>query len=404
MRDVWNPETRQHQSEISGIPHESPRPQFLMAEHPGLIEFSYRNSSNKWIEIFRREVRERELMLFLCAILGPPVTSHSKYAKHEWVYVMTDGNLTSEYLQIGYSPGDLWKTKDDSGFAVNDTWQTVEKISSQTYYAKHGAALKRSFVVPDNFEESYERFSSLPKDDRGRFLRSAHWYKTSSEVYYASRSLAYAVLVFAMEALMPHNSPRNSSNKWIEIFRREVRERELMLFLCAILGPPVTSHSKYAKHEWVYVMTDGNLTSEYLQIGYSPGDLWKTKDDSGFAVNDTWQTVEKISSQTYYAKHGAALKRSFVVPDNFEESYERFSSLPKDDRGRFLRSAHWYKTSSEVYYASRSLAYAVLVFAMEALMPHAQEGDKCETCGIPKRDSISQRFQAFHTSRRGHNS
>lgn len=190
-------------------------------------------------------------------------------------------------------------------------------------------------------------------------------------------------------------SYRNSSNKWIEIFRRAVRERELMLFLCAILGPPVTSHSKYAKHEWVYVMTDGNLTSEYLQIGYSPGDLWKTKDDSGFAVNDTWQTVERISSQAYYAKHGAALKRSFVVPDNFEQSYERFSSLPKDDRGRFLRSAHWYKTSSEVYYASRSLAYAVLVFAMEALMPHAQEGDKCETCGIPKRDSISQRFQAF---------
>ncbi|MBL6934333.1 MAG: hypothetical protein ISR48_02880 [Alphaproteobacteria bacterium] len=188
---------------------------------------------------------------------------------------------------------------------------------------------------------------------------------------------------------------RKSSHNPIEHYRREAREQELKLVLRAILGPGFTSRSKYLKHEWVHVKTNGNLTSEYCQIGYLPGDLWKTKDGPGFSVNDTWQTVEKISSESYYAMYGGGDKRNFVVPDTFEQSYEMFNSLLEDDRGQFLRSAHWYKTSSEVFHSSRSLAYAVLVFALEALMPPAQEGDECETCGIPKRDSIGQRFQAF---------
>lgn len=252
--------------QIVPLPNEAPKiTGQLVGAHPGMLEFSFRKSPNKPVEWLRRDARKEELLLVLVGILGSKISAHSKYTAYEWVYVGKGDKATSEYCQIGYNHEDGWKNKDGAGFSVEDSWQNLGAIPSQTYYDTGGG--KRPFELPDTFAQTYEIFDFLGDDDRRRFLRSAHWYKTSREVFYSSRSLAYAVLVIALEALLP---PAQLRRKWWSFWiysKRDSIGQTFRIFLdryCAGLSRQkinefMTLRSKYV-HGLSLMLSDAEAT------------------------------------------------------------------------------------------------------------------------------------------------
>ena len=61
--------------QIVPLPDEAPKPDFELAKHPGLLQFSYPKSSNRSINQFRRPKREREILLLLNVLLRGGLTT-----------------------------------------------------------------------------------------------------------------------------------------------------------------------------------------------------------------------------------------------------------------------------------------------------------------------------------------
>lgn len=263
--------------QIVPLPDEAPKPDFVLAKHPGLLEYSYPKSSNQPVDQFRRTEREREILLLLNVLLRGGLTGvSSSFTNHQWVNVKKGDRVESEFCQLGYTTTAIWKSKDSAGFFSEESLQPVQRIPENEYYEKQGHHLGDVFSLPDNFEKSLAAYESLSTDDRERFLRAAHWYQCFDGAHLFSRSLAYAVLVFALEALMPPDEEQKNCDACKRPYVGE-GFRDLLHQYGA--GVSQSSVSKFSALRSKYVHGRGLMPSdeEVIHGGLSPKKIqeWK---------------------------------------------------------------------------------------------------------------------------------
>lgn len=91
--------------QILPVPQDAPRPEFLLADHPFLLQFRFAGSSNGMVEQARRHRRGLELELLLSGLVANHIRS-DRTTVHRWVILPPAGDppriLPSILCQMGY--------------------------------------------------------------------------------------------------------------------------------------------------------------------------------------------------------------------------------------------------------------------------------------------------------------
>ncbi len=108
----------------------------------------------------------------------------------------------------------------------------------------------------------------------------------------------------------------------------------------------------------------------------------------------TEQSICLIPAKEYFKKYGPILwDREVVLPITLGQMIQRYQSLPKTTKIKFLNSCILFNKSFDVFSISTSLFLIGIISAIENLMPTI-EGKPCKTCNQPIY-SVSSRFKKF---------
>lgn len=184
-------------------PPGAPRPDFLMAEHPFVLEFPLLTSDVTWVTATRLLRSIDELSWLLNVLLRGTVTSSAGRAEHHWVFRpgtdLTD--LRCEYLQEGYTaPGFIGQTDE---FSRPEPYGAMPLVPASEYYTHRGIQAGEPLNAAADTPELISVFSLLAGEERQRFIRAAHWYRQYEYAWHRSISSAFVALICAVEALIP---------------------------------------------------------------------------------------------------------------------------------------------------------------------------------------------------------
>ncbi len=186
---------------VPGHAPQSPLASLMVEDHPFILQYSVRGSSNAAIRGLRSGAVERRLALLLHTFLEGAIREKSGYARSHWV--LLPGNVHD--LQVGYCQN-MYTFKDFkhelSEFSPIQQIQKINATDRTNYYALRGLSGSETLEVPENLENLFDRFFSLPLDAQDRFLRACYWLRHSWEVQHVSRSASYIALVQAIESLL----------------------------------------------------------------------------------------------------------------------------------------------------------------------------------------------------------
>jgi hypothetical protein len=190
--------------QIVPAPSEAPRPEFLMGDHPVMLEVPFRTTSDPQIRLLRRMRREREIELLCGALFLGLKGSIGQNTRHHWVLATnpaSGSDWASRYCQGAYVwPGQV---SERDSFSSVEGVPAATRIVADKYYALHGASVDRDFEVPDSIDALLAAFFSSSRQDQDHFLRAAFWFQHAQRSFSVSQSAAYTALVSAIEALVP---------------------------------------------------------------------------------------------------------------------------------------------------------------------------------------------------------
>jgi hypothetical protein len=207
--------------QISPAPASAPRPDLrlpgLYPRHPFVLEYSFDASSHAVLSGLRRLKKRREMELILGALLdGSILHLPSTPGRYRWVLKplgVPAERLRSSFLPEGYiCEGFPAESNQFSELVGSNELPAIEP--SEYYQLFWGPAM--TLALPKDFSLQLVRFSGLPIQERGKFLRACHWLRESNAALWSSRSAAFVALVIAVEALMP--STRAYRRKSFEAF------------------------------------------------------------------------------------------------------------------------------------------------------------------------------------------
>lgn len=185
---------------------DAPQPEFLYAQHPFLLEYSYTKSSHQMVNQHRSTRRFSELSLLLNALLRSLYLPYSS-ATHEWV-VTSDPNWTSHYLQLDYFGGKEHRPKAADGFSLTEGLTQIQSVASQSYYTQLGVGPGKSLQLPDTFTKLVIAFDQLDEESKARFCRASYWSHVASRIFPISKSASFAALVSSIEVFLPDSDER----------------------------------------------------------------------------------------------------------------------------------------------------------------------------------------------------
>jgi hypothetical protein len=189
--------------QILPVPPEAPRPGFLIADHPFLIEFQFPDSTSWQIRHLRRALRGRQLELLLAGLVEGSVFSFGPMGRHYWVLLPhKEGEpMNISYCQQMYTfPGIALER--DQFSSLEDT-PPMESVEPTPYYTNRAISPGQELRVPTTLTQLLDRFfHSLSAEERAAFLRACFWYQHAGRVHIYSRSAAFTSLIGAVEALI----------------------------------------------------------------------------------------------------------------------------------------------------------------------------------------------------------
>lgn len=194
--------------QILAVPSEAPRPPYLLADHPLILEFQFRSTPNAIVAVIRRAVRERQLELLLNAFLSPGVHRLRSAARGRWVLAPREADepLPVIFAQEMYT----WEGLNVVGKDLSSPGDrpAMSLASPDEYYNRLGLSYKHVLDLPSNLGEVMDRFFALAEADRERFLRACFWFQQGSRAQ--SASVRFTAIISAVETLMPPTttSPR----------------------------------------------------------------------------------------------------------------------------------------------------------------------------------------------------
>jgi hypothetical protein len=183
-------------------PTNAPKPPYLVADHPFVLEFPMHGSKNSLISILRRTRQMLEWVSVLNAILTPKIRALGPRMRHMWALCPAVGSDTSyqrvnfvqEYYAVDGFAGEASAFSDDARPAPT---------ALQSDYYGNTLRPTQELDVPDCLSELIESFVQLGPSDRKRFLRAAHWVSVGNDQWNIHVSSYFISLITAVETLVP---------------------------------------------------------------------------------------------------------------------------------------------------------------------------------------------------------
>lgn len=179
-------------------PDEAPRPFFLLAPHPLIIEVRFDGSDDSLVRHLRAQREPREFALFL-SLPVPWLTVPSNHGHKSWVTPMTSADLAASptvlaqaYCQIP----DFQAYADD--FSDQGNLPDIEIVESLPTAIGSNEVL----TLPRNLPALVDAFMLLDERLRRKVLRAAYWLHYAREVWHLSKSASYQALIQAVEVLI----------------------------------------------------------------------------------------------------------------------------------------------------------------------------------------------------------
>jgi len=219
---------RQNDFQIMPVPPDAPRPDFLIADHPFLLEVQIKGSRNAAVEIQRHLRRSREVELLLCVLLRGYIRSDRSKLRHSWVMPPADKNpprlSPSVFWQVGYHYEGHKYLREH--FSPTIGIPPMEICDPNEYYSRFGISLGQTLDLPATINAAIVAYNRLPSGIRRTFLTSCTWLQHSHEMFHFSHSASYLALVFAIETLLP----KPKSEGLCDCCNREKRKGPTALF------------------------------------------------------------------------------------------------------------------------------------------------------------------------------
>lgn len=201
--------------QLRPVPPQSPQPTFGFGSYPCILEFSYKESTDRDICMLRHERKGTELGLLLHILLEGHVKVSPIRTTAHWVLLPAKPDQARQYAYCSVGYPHTGVPSKASQFSDPKQWERVEEVAPQEYYNRTSIELGRGLQVPSNLDKSVRKYRSLDPASRSVFLRSAYWSHTARLAFDYSMSMAYLALVNAVEALIsvPKGGPICASCK-----------------------------------------------------------------------------------------------------------------------------------------------------------------------------------------------
>jgi hypothetical protein len=188
--------------QIIPVPREAPRPNFYMAAHPFLLEFTYKRSLNESVSQRRREREGNRLALILSSLLRPNITWQRLLAvgnrNYAWVQLPNSGGKWNPaYCQIMYSHESIPHNLDN--FTRTEGFSPIPLVPAENYYQPGHRPENDGLEMPDDMAKSFDNFFALPPHLQDRFLQASFWLNQANRV--DSLSAMFMHTIQAIESL-----------------------------------------------------------------------------------------------------------------------------------------------------------------------------------------------------------
>lgn len=192
------------QLQIIPAPDHAPHPPMMIADHPFILEFPIKCSSDGFVTNNRAMRRALELTWTLNALLRSAISRIGPRVRHLWglalsdqIEVPTQQNVkwVQEYYAIDNLPIQY------ADFSAPRPEQ-IRVIPHDEYYGSP-FILSDDLVLPDSISQMIEKADRLDLDERRRFIRAVRWMYAAYPLHSHLISSCFVALVSAIEALMP---------------------------------------------------------------------------------------------------------------------------------------------------------------------------------------------------------
>jgi hypothetical protein len=182
--------------QIIRVPLDAPRPNFLMAAHPFLLEFAFNQSPDFAVSGRRRQREGYRIALVLSSLLRRTVTWHQPREvgnrNHAWVELPSNDQARNvAYCHITYEHASIRYTPD--AFTPTDGVAAIPLVPAEEYYRPGYFGTQDGLELPDDLRESFDFFFTMPAQEQERFLQASYWLIQTNRVDSFSAMLLYAI-------------------------------------------------------------------------------------------------------------------------------------------------------------------------------------------------------------------
>ena len=190
--------------QVVPVPEDAPKPDFIMADNPFLIEVRGVATGDSSVDRVRAERRFWELHLILSLALSwVSISANDRSPTHAWVRLGAGEAQRAEYLQRGYLMPSLSVPAND--FTPVAAIDPVPTIDEDEYFGRIGISADSLKVeVPALLPTLLDRYAIAAPADKDTFLRACYWLSRSGPpTARLSMSLAYISVISSVEVLVP---------------------------------------------------------------------------------------------------------------------------------------------------------------------------------------------------------
>lgn len=189
--------------QILPMPLDAPNINYIIGDHPFLLQYKYNSSQNSFVDVSRRKFTEISICQKLNLLTRGHIKHESLFSKNIWVLDKTleSGKLVSKNAQEGYYWPDH-KPWLEAFQSINEL-NPFELVEPSEYYEYHGFKSQKNYclLLPKNIAESLEKIEALSKKERMKFDLACCWFYHSRELWHDSQSSSFVALVTALESL-----------------------------------------------------------------------------------------------------------------------------------------------------------------------------------------------------------
>ena len=220
--------------QILPIPPEAAHAPVVAADHPFVLQFRYRRSTDGAINSRRRQEKTAMLTRSLNVICRPTLVPYSRYTRFFWS-AFVSGELAPRWLQEGYGYSGFVPEIDD--FSEMLDLPRIKLYPSAEYYSDTFMSDNYELALPDLADRYFDKVFGLDAEEFRRFAIASTWFSQSSALWAESSSSAFVAIVSAVEALLDKggevckecNQPRHRVTMRFKAFLEQhvpnVRER-----------------------------------------------------------------------------------------------------------------------------------------------------------------------------------